>query len=201
MIFYGTNSSRLKDGQLNNVTCPSCENQTSITYGIFGKYFYLYWIPIFPLGKTNILECNHCKKTYKLKELPEQIKRKFELEKHRGVPVLHFSGLAITACFVAYFSYSNSKEKENEAIYSTAPKVGDVYHVESNTANHYTSMKVTGVTNDSVQIVYNDYEIDKKSQVSDIDKSINYTNQTDTYSIKEITTLFEDDTIYDIERD
>lgn len=38
MIFYGTNSSRLKDGQLPNVTCPNCKNQTSMTYTVFGKY-------------------------------------------------------------------------------------------------------------------------------------------------------------------
>ncbi len=85
MIFYGINSSKLKDGQLNNVTCSNCETQTAMTYGVFGKYFYLYWIPVFPLGKTNILECNSCKKTYKLKELPEQIKHKFKTEKHTGV--------------------------------------------------------------------------------------------------------------------
>ncbi len=201
MVFYGTNSSRLKDGKLNNVTCPNCENQTSMTYSIFGKYAYIYWIPLFPLGKVNVLECNHCKRTYKLKELPEQIQRKFEIEKHKGIPLLHFSGLAIIVLAITYFSYSNSKEKENEAVYSANPKIGDVYFVESNTKGHYTSMKVIEIAQDSVKVVYNDYEIDRKHQVDEINKSVNYTNQEDKYSIEEIKALFDDEIIYDIERE
>lgn len=201
MIFYGTNSSRLKDGQLKNINCPNCETQTHMNYSVFGKYFYIYWIPIFPLGKVNVLECNHCKKTYKLKELPEQIKHKFELEKHSGIPFLHFSGLAIILCIIGYFSFANSKKKEAEATYSTNPISGDVYYVESPNKGNYTSMKVNKVTNDSVFVVYNDYEIDKKYQVNTIDKSKNYTNNNDAYTIEEIAAFFKDGIIYDIERD
>lgn len=200
MIFYGTNSSRLKDGQLNNVTCPNCENQTSMTYGVFGKYFYLYWIPIFPIGKTNVLECNSCKKTFKLKELPNQIKQKFELEKHSGIPILHFSGLAIIACIVAYFSYSSSKHKELEAEYIKEPAIGDVYSVESESAGHYTAMRVASITQDSIYVLFNDYEIDKKSSIDQIDKNENYTDVKDGYTKEEIISLYADETIYAIKR-
>lgn len=200
MIFYGTNSSRLKDGQLHNVTCPNCENQTSMTYGVFGKYFYLYWIPVFPLGKTNILECNSCKKTFKLKELPEQIKHKFEAEKHTGVPIWHFSGLAIILCIAAYFSYSSSIHKEEEAIYVKEPAIGDVYSIETETAGHYTSMRVTGVSLDSVFVLYNNYEIDKRSGIDQIDVNENYTNANDGYTKAEIINLYDEKIIYNIER-
>lgn len=37
MVFYGTNASRLKDIRLNNVTCPNCNEQTSMTYSFFFK--------------------------------------------------------------------------------------------------------------------------------------------------------------------
>ena len=201
MIFYGTNSSRLKDGQLNNVTCPNCENQTSMTYSVFGKYAYLYWIPIFPLGKVNVLECNSCKRTFKLSELSSQIKSKFELEKHKGVPLLHFSGLAVIATIIGFLMYSNSKDKENEAVYVTEPTVGDVYSIKSETASHYSSMKVTEVTTDSVFVLYNDYEIDRKSSIDEIDIAKNYTTQADSYSKEEIVNLYNDELIYEIDRD
>jgi hypothetical protein len=201
MIFYGTNSSRLKDGQISNVTCPNCENLTSMTYSVFGKYAYLYWVPVFPIGKVNVLECNHCKRTYDLKELPEQIKRKFEIEKHNGIPILHFSGLAVIACIIGYFSFASSNEKKEEAIFSKNPKINDVYYVEAFTKGRYTSMKVTDVINDSVYVVFNDYEIDRRYQVDDIDISENYTTATDKYSIEEIIDLFNEDIIFDIERD
>tara|TARA_R110002050_G_scaffold104052_5_gene213264 strand:- start:31849 stop:32454 length:606 start_codon:yes stop_codon:yes gene_type:complete len=201
MIFYGTSSSRLKNGQLNNVTCPNCENQTSMTYGVFGKYFYLYWIPIFPIGKDNILECNSCKKTFKLKELPNQIKKRFELEKHSGIPILHFSGLLIIACVIAYFSYSSSKHKELESVYIKEPAIGDVYSIETETAGHYTSMRITNIINDSIHVLFNDYEIDKKTGIDQIDKDKNYTDQNDGYTKEEILSLYNDKIIYEINRD
>ncbi len=201
MIFYGTNSSRLKDGQLPNVTCPNCENQTSMTYSVFGKYAYLYWIPVFPMGKVNILECNHCKRTYKLKELPEQIQRKFETEKHTGIPLLHFSGLAIIVLAIAYFTYSSSKHKEDEAVFIKTPTIGDVYSIKSESPGHFTTMKVTEVKGDSIYVVFNDYEIDKRSAINKIDKASNYGDYTDGYTKEEIVSLYENKTIYNIDRD
>ncbi|XMO87216.1 zinc-ribbon domain-containing protein [Algibacter sp. AS12] len=201
MIFYGTNSSRLKDGQLPNVTCPNCQTQTSMTYSVFGKYAYIYWIPIFPMGKVNVLECNSCKRTFKLKELPEQIQRKFETEKHTGIPILHFSGLAIILLIIAYFTYSTSKHKDDEANYVKDPSIGDVYSVLSETKGQYTTMKVTGVTNDSVYVIFNNYEIDKRSGINKIDKAENYGDLIDGYTKEEIVSLYTEKTIYNIDRD
>ena len=201
MIFYGTNSSRLKNGQIQNVNCPNCNNQTSMNYSVFGKYFYIYWIPFFPLGKVNVLECNSCARTYKLKELPEQIQRKFEVEKHAGIPFLHFSGLAIIILAITYFSYSNSKHKEDEAKFIKEPMIGDVYSVKAESYGHYTTMKVVNVTKDSVHVIYNDYEIDKKTAIYKIDKEVNYTDYDVAYSKKEIISLYDDQTIYNIDRD
>lgn len=201
MIFYGTNSSRLKHGQLPNVQCPNCENQTSMTYTVFGKYAYIYWIPIFPTGKVNVLECNHCKRTYKLKELPQHIQSKFETEKHSGVPILHFSGLFIILVGLAFLVYIGSKDNEQDLEFINAPKVGDVYSFKSEYSGNYTTMKVTAVTDDSLGIVINDYEIDKKYRTSQIDKEANYTTEAYGYSKQEIKDLFEDGTIYEVDRD
>ncbi len=201
MIFYGTNSSRLKDGQLRNVKCPNCSEQTTMHYSVFGKYAYIYWIPIFPLGKTNVLECDNCKKTYKLKELPQPVKDKFETEKHRGVPFLHFSGLAIIALAIGYFSYANAKHKDLEAEYIKTPAVGDVYSVKTESKGHYSSIKVIEVKTDSVFVVFNNYEIDKKTGIDQIDKAENYSTVIDGYLKSELESLYKDNTIYAIHRD
>lgn len=202
MVFYGTNASRLKDGRLVNVTCPNCNEQTSMNYSVFGKYAYIYWIPIFPLGKTNVLECNNCKRTYKLKDLPEQIKHKFELEKHKGIPLKHFSGLAIIAIAIAYFSYSNIKNKELEAEYIKDPQIGDILRTEGSKSNWYTTAKVTSITTDSIYLVFNDYEVDKKSGIGDIDKDANYDSEfIEGYSLEQVQNLYADEVIYQIDRD
>ncbi|MBT8244301.1 MAG: hypothetical protein HKP48_12110 [Winogradskyella sp.] len=105
------------------------------------------------MGKTNVLECDHCKRTYKLKELPNQIQEKFKLEKHSGVPIKYFAGLGITALIFAGIYYSNSKDKENEAIYIDKPLVGDVYRTTGSSANYYTTAKVTSVASDSIYMI------------------------------------------------
>ena len=124
MIFYGTNASRLKDGRLNNVTCPNCNNDTAMNYSVFGKYAYLYWIPVFPIGKENVLECNSCNKTYNLNELPDQIKRKFETEKHTGLPLQHFAGFTALwrngLVFVAFRSIHLHESSGKSSRYSTS---------------------------------------------------------------------------------
>lgn len=202
MIFYGSKASRLKDGRINNVTCPSCENQTSMTYAIFGKYGHIYWIPLFPMEKETVIECNHCKKTYKTKELPEAIKQKMISEK-QGVrtPFWNYSGLLIIAALIIFGMYNGAKQKENETLYLENPQAGDVYSTKTEDYDHYSSMKVIKVTTDSVYVVYNDYEIDKKSSINKIDKDENYTTEYDHFSKEEISTLYTENMIYAIDRD
>ena len=202
MIFYGSSSSRLKDGRLSNVTCPNCNEQTSMNYSVFGKYAYIYWIPIFPLGKTNVLECNTCKRTYKLKELPEQIKHKFELEKHKGIPLKHFTGLAIIGALIAWFSYSSAKDKALEAEYIKAPQIGDIYRASGSQKHWYTTAKVFNLTTDSIYLVFNDYEVDQKSGISDINKKANYNSENaEGFTLEQLQLLYADEVIYQIDRD
>ncbi len=203
MIFYGTNASRLKDGKLKNVTCPACGTTTSFTYSVFGKYFYIYWIPIIPLGKTTVLECDHCKKTFKLKELPKRIQDKFELEeKHRGIPFQHFAGLGIIFALIVWISYSSMKDKENEATYIAKPQVGDIYRTEGSSSNYYTTAKVVSVVGDSIYVVFNDYETNKRTGISDIDISKNYNSENkEGYTLQEVQGLYKDEVIYQIDRD
>ncbi|WP_299890019.1 zinc-ribbon domain-containing protein [uncultured Lacinutrix sp.] len=201
MIFYGTNASRLKDGRLSNVTCPNCDNQTHMTYSVFGKYAYIYWIPFFPIGKENILECDSCKKTFKLKELPQQIQNKFELEKHTGVPIKHFAGFGVIAIIIAFVMYSSSQNKANNLKYINAPEIGDVYSIDGSEKGYYSTMRVKEVTSDSIYLIVNDYEVDKKSGINDIDVDKNYTNEEYHISKAGIIELYNNETIFEIDRD
>ena len=202
MVFYGSKASKLKEGQLINVKCPNCTEGQTMHYGIYGKYAYVYWIPLFPIGKTYVLECNHCKRTYNLKELPEQIKQKFELEK-AGVrfPLWYFSGLILIAIAIALATYLSKKDAENDKLYIQQPMIGDVYSVKASQTGYYTSMKITKVTTDSVYVVFNDYEIDRKSKIYKINKTENYTTEIDGYSKEEIQTLLEQELSYEVDRD
>jgi len=98
MIIYGTRSTNLKNGRITRVTCPHCSTETSMIYSVFGKYAHIYWIPLFPLNKLTFLECDHCRKTFKPKELPLDIQTKLKTEKEKDppkTPIWHFSLLLI----------------------------------------------------------------------------------------------------------
>ena len=202
MIFYGSKASKIKEGTLSNTKCPDCEDGRSMRYTIFGKYAYLYWIPMFPIGKENILECNSCKRTYKLKELPNQVKEKFKLEKADAkYPLWYFSGLAVLAVIIAFLVYSGKQNAENEKRYIEDPAVGDVYALETPQKGYYSTMKINKITTDSIFVIYNDVSIDKKSKTYKIDKPENYNTEFDGYSKTEIKSLFANGTIYDVDRD
>src|SRR6218665_3528200 len=203
IFFYGTKSSTIKNGVINNVTCPHCETNTGMNYSVFGKYAHLYWIPIFPVGKQKILECKNCKSTYELKNLPESIKQKFTKEQEQNpsrTPIFHFSLLIIIGLGIIFGFYSNAKSDSDSKEFAKNPKVGDVYFETTNTGKYSTS-RVIKVTRDSVFVLINNMETDKKYDVSKINIDSNFTNNTDSYSRKQIIDFVKDEkTIYEIQR-
>lgn len=174
MIFYGRKASRLKDGKLNNVTCSNCQEMTTMTYSIFGKYAHIYWIPTFPMGKEHIVECDSCKQTFKVKELNQQVQDKYKLETQDvKTPIWNFAGLAILTCLVACVFYFIKQDEANSELYIETPQFGDVYKIEGSRSDYISTMKIVEVSTDSIFVVYNDYESDGYS-ISDLDKPENY---------------------------
>lgn len=204
MVFYGTNSSNIKTGKIRNVSCPNCEKNTEMNYTIFGKYFHLYWIPFFPIGRVNIIECNNCKATYDLKDVDATIINKFQQEQDRNptkTPIKLFSGLfLIVAIGIGIYGY-DLQEDNNSANYAKNPKVGDVYFYEiPDMKGHYTTMKLSKITKDSIFCMGNNMEIDLKSDIDKILDDKNYTYP-DKYSRKELLDLNKDLSVfYKIER-
>ncbi|NHN24320.1 zinc-ribbon domain-containing protein [Flavobacterium jejuense] len=205
MIFYGTNSSKIKTGQLRNVKCPNCDNDATMTYSVFGKYFYIYWIPFFPIGKVNIVECNTCKATYDIKNLDQKIKAKFKIEQDRNpikTPLKHFSGIGIVAAIIIGGIFYDKMEEDKTLDYAKKPKIGDVYYFElPELRGHYSTLKITKITKDSVFVVENNMEIDSKSEIDQILKEKNYTYPF-SYSKEELKNLTQDLSVfYKITRD
>jgi len=203
IFFYGTKSSTIKNGVINNVTCPHCETNTGMNYSVFGRYAHLYWIPFFPVGKVKILECKNCKSTYELKNLPILIRQKFNSEQKINpakTPITHFSILIIIGILVSIGIILNIKSASDSKEFAENPKVGDVYF-ETTSTGKYSTSKVTKVTKDSVFVLVNNMEIDKKSNVDKINKDSNFTTNTYGYSKKQIIDFVKDGkTIYEIQR-
>jgi hypothetical protein len=204
MIFYGTNSSNLKTGKLRNVTCPNCGTDSSMDYTIFGKYAHIYWIPFFPTGRTNIVECNNCKATYDIKNLDEIIKNKFKQEQDRNptkTPIKHFAMSFIIGFLILGFVLVGIKSDNDSEEFAKNPKVGDVFY-ETTSSGNYSTSKIVKVTKDSVFVMQNNMETDKKSSVDEIaGKEENYTSPFK-YSKKQVMEAAKTDKeIYEIQRE
>ena len=204
MIFYGTNSSNLNSGTLQNVKCPHCENVTNFNYDVYGKYAYVYWIPFFPLGKTSVAECSHCKATYEInKDVPE-IKKAFDRKMEVNpvkTPVKHFSFAFILGLIVVCSVLYGMKTDSDTADFAQTPKANDIY-LEVTESGKYSCSKITKVTKDSVFVMQNNMEYDQKSGVSKlVDGSEGAFNMPYQMSIKEYQKLAkEGKTIYEINR-
>ncbi|MFD2909400.1 hypothetical protein ACFSX9_11740 [Flavobacterium ardleyense] len=150
-----------------------------MNYSVFGKYAHLYWIPFIPIGKVNIVECNNCKATYDVKELEQRTKDKFKQEMDRNpakTPVKHFSAPILIVLIIAG-SFLYSSFNDNEMLnYAKNPKVGDVYYYETpEKAGHYSTLKITEITKDSIFGFENNMGIDSKDQMDKILDAKNYT--------------------------
>jgi hypothetical protein len=202
MIFYGTSGSLIHTEQTPSVKCNSCEKQSQHTVSVFGKYAYLYWIPIFPVGKKGVSECNHCKVTLEKKDMSEQLKLAYgNIKTNVKSPLKHWSGLAVILALISYGVYASNQHDKDVVSYIENPAIGDVIEYRAEETGYYSTIKIVNVSNDSIFAIPNNYETDKKSGISDIDKEVNYTSEPYGIGKDQIQSLFDDDIFYDINRD
>ncbi|MDP2527632.1 hypothetical protein [Maribacter dokdonensis] len=201
MIFFGTGSASLDSVKTRNITCQHCNNQDTIYINIYRRHAHVFWIPVFPLGKSGSSYCTHCKETLSPKQMPEALKMQYKNIKGEAKgPIWQFSGLLIFALLIVFAIYSSGKNKEDTQLYLTQPAVGDIYEYNANNGS-YSTMRLEKVTTDSLFLSLNDFEISKKSRIYKIDKDENYSEITYGYSKSEMIQMHKEGIVFDINRD
>jgi hypothetical protein len=202
MIIYGSKAT-LVAAENTQETCNNCGTQHSVQLSIFQKYAHIFWIPFFPIGKTAVTQCHHCKQVLKLNEFPPSLKLAYDnLKSNSKTPVWTFSGVALLAVFVVFSSYqSNLNDKRNAALI-LAPIHGDVFEIKTRD-NQYTLYKVAKVQDDSVFIRFNQYETNKATGIPDLKRKGDaaYSEETFSLSKSELKQMLEKGEITDIERE
>lgn len=174
MIVYGYRSTHLKSAPLKNVKCPNCDSQNEMSVSVYGRHVHIFWIPLFPAGKTPVFECQHCHKGYKKKELGNDGQLAYSNFKSTvKTPLWKFSGLAIIALLIAFAGYSSKRDKEKMDELVLKPAMFDVYTFRTD-QNYYSTFRVLQVFQDSIYVNYNTLETSKKSDVKNIDIAKNY---------------------------
>lgn len=201
MIFYGSKGSHLNTQKTKAIKCDNCKEITPHTISIYGRYGYLYWIPVFPISKKAFSECTNCKATLEHKEMNDELMRvSTEIKKNTKTPIWYWSGLAIIAVLISIGYYYSVEHDKDVANYIQEPVSGDIIRFKNIDTNYYSTLKITSVTKDSIFVIQNNYETDKKSGVSKIDKEKNYTTAPFGISRENIQKMFDEKIFYDIKR-
>ncbi|MDY0780002.1 zinc-ribbon domain-containing protein [Tenacibaculum sp. IB213877] len=200
MIIYGTKGTHLHSEKVSGVKCDHCNQQNTHTISVFGRYFYIYWIPIFPLGKKAVSECNHCKATYERKQMNEQLQLAHDnVKRNTKTPITHWAGSLVIGALIAFGIYSAKQHDNNVVDYINSPQVNDIIDYKSSD-NAYSTLKITKVTADSVFVVANSMEIKRKRKLYKIDKEANYNAERFGLSLNEYKEAFDSKRFLDVDR-
>jgi zinc-ribbon family len=201
MIIYGTKAKEIGK-EIISEKCTNCGSILKIDMHVFQKYAHVFWIPFFPIGKTGVSQCDHCKQVLKLKEMPPSIKTSYDnLKAQSKTPVWMFSGLALIALIIISGTISSKNNDKKNAKLILAPHKGDIFEIKTK-ENQYTIYKVDEVASDSVFIVVNAFETNLQTGIADIKKKGDSSFIYDAFgfSKKELKKMLEDGEILNIDR-
>lgn len=200
MIIYGSRATHLKSGHLPNSKCPCGETKGKMTTSVFGRHVHIFWIPIFPVGKKAVFECQQCHKGFKKKELGDDAKLEYKNFKSTvKTPLWKYSGLALIAILVGVGIYFSKQNDKLTTQYLENPAMYDIYTFKTE-SNYYSTFKVVEVFEDSLYVNYNDYETDKISGIRKINLEKNYSNDIYVLTNNDIQAMFDKGQIRDIDR-
>ena len=167
MIVYGQRSTLVKT-ELIHEPCPNCGKNFSVQMNVFQRYAHIFWIPVFPIGKTGVSQCTSCGQVLKEAFMSDALKSGYKnLTLQSKAPIWTFSGLAIAAIIIACVIIDDRKQSKLKDQCVSNPKKGDILQVKEDSI--YTLYKILDVSKDSVYFVANSYKTDLSGSIADIE--------------------------------
>ena len=204
MIIYGAKAVHLKTVKSTNGICPNCNTKRELSISIFRKHAHVFWMPLFPLWKKGISECNHCKKVMKFKEMPESVKLEYQnLKANTKGPIWQFSGLALILVLTYGLTVmsklgSESYQKKKLELFNS-PMKGDIYEYVIKTGK-YTTIKIVEVSIDSIYFSPNNYESNSIIKLHKINKVENYSDKIYSISKEKVKEMYTSGEIIGVKR-
>lgn len=128
LFFFGTGSKHVTTVPLAGVACPHCGKTDSSVVTVFSRYFHFFWIPAFPIGKTTVSVCQHCKQALRLNEMPPALQAPARAaESSARTPLTSYALLLLAGAgilFIAVVGGLNSAKSTTPAAQTDAPESG-----------------------------------------------------------------------------
>ena len=199
MIIYGYRSSHLLTESVSGV-CPACTLPDVLRMSVFGRYAHVYWVPLFPIGKTGASECGHCRQVLRPTDMPAALQQHFRGLKQRAqAPWWHFAGLVLLLALVAWVVVAGKQDQRDNQTFIRVPHKGDLYHIRTENG-HYSLLKVQDVAGNSVRLLANNYEIDNKTKVNELNKPENFSPEPVELTRYDLRIMLQKQEIVDVER-
>ncbi|WP_290798657.1 zinc-ribbon domain-containing protein [Flavihumibacter sp. UBA7668] len=182
--------------------CSNCGMDNRIDLYVFQKYAHVFWIPFFPIGKTAVSQCDHCKQSLEPKEMPPGLMASYkEAKKTIKSPFWMFSGLALLAILITVIVVNDKKKQDKNAQLVLTPKAGDLLEIKT-PERQYTLYKIDQINGDSVLFRVHNYETNKLSGLRELKEKGETGFSTEQFAIhkNELKAWFDKGELIDIER-
>ncbi|MCS4436686.1 zinc ribbon domain-containing protein [Aquiflexum gelatinilyticum] len=201
MVVFGSKATEVATETIQD-KCANCGTQNSVQMTVFQKYAHVFWIPFFPIGKTGLTQCSHCKQVLEKKEFPVYLRSNYEILKQKGkTPVWTFSGIILLFFFFILGGIVSKQREEKNLMLIASPQAGDIYEIKID-YKQYTLYKVENIEGDTVFVLLNEYETNKRRGLSDskIRRDESFSGETFPILKTDLKMMVEDGEIMDIER-
>jgi hypothetical protein len=201
MIFFGLSKPKKTVVKpLGMASCPDCREEGYLDVFGYARYFHLYWIPMFSIGKSIRTNCRNCDTTFKGEKMPKAAAiYADELKKEVKIPFWHFSGIGVVVGLIFFMVSIGRNGDKLEAKYLGNPQMNDVYFM--NTDDGYTYWKLINIERDTLMFHQSGLYVESIFDISDITKSPMYMGDTLKYSSSDVKWMFDENEIYRIERE
>ena len=152
MIIYGIRSNSLHESVVEDQSCPNCGHEDSIRMYCHARYFHVFWVPMFSIGRKGRVVCINCDTEWKISKTPIHVQDEYAMHTEDSkIPWWHFIGLAVLALFISWAIVINKQTKSRRMNKVETPVNGDLYITKEPFG--YGVERVIGVSNDSVYVV------------------------------------------------
>jgi hypothetical protein len=157
MIIFGTRGKTIAGQEFTDLVCDHCGTTLHWTFCIL-RYFHIFWIPVFPTSTIGGIECQHCHKVLKGRDLPGELAK--EIRRQVLSPtrrLLYWSGGMMIGAVAAFAITMGFVEENDTDIFLASPQINDLYVFSSEKFTEDPKypcviMKIVNIDPDSVSL-------------------------------------------------
>ena len=199
MIIYGWGSTNVGSKRALGAICPNCKEPGTLQHNVFSKHTHIFWIPLFPYGKTGISVCRNCGfKIEGKKQMAEDVLREYsELKSDARPAVWQFSGLIIIALLIGGILVAKELDGQDLEAAIASPIAEDVFVYNTEDGN-YSLFKVIETSEDSLWVLYNNWVSDQRGSVTELNVDSSFSDIYDQISMEELKEMYKAGKIYSV---